>query len=92
MSSDTQPRLLDEPELEFVSGGQQQLTFDLLGAHYTLVGDQLYTMIGSTTTARTLTPAQVTDLRTAYQGVQAGVASSLATANAILSDLRAIGF
>jgi hypothetical protein len=90
MSSDTQLRLLDEAELKMVSGGQ--LTFDLLGARYTLVGNQLTEMLGSTTTTRTLSPAQVTDLQTAYQGVQAGTAASLATANAILNDLRAIGF
>ena len=92
MSSDTQPRLLDEAEIEIVSGGQPQLTFDLLGARYTLVGNQLTEMLGSTTTTRTLTPTQVTDLQTAYQGVQAGVATSLATADAILRDLGAIGF
>ena len=91
MSSDTQPRLLDEAELEMVSGGQ--LTFDLAGVHYTLVGNQLTEMVGSTSTTRTLTPAEVTGLQAAYQGVQAGAAASLATASAILNGLQAtLGF
>jgi len=91
MSSDTQPRLLDEAELDIVSGGQP-LSFMLLDTSYTLNGDQLTTTTGTTTATRTLTPTQAADLRAAYQGVVAGTAASLATANAILSDLRALFF
>lgn len=94
MSSDTQPRLLDEGELDIVSGGQppQPLHFNLLDTQYTLVGDQLTTTVGGTSRTRTLTPTQAADLRATYQGVQAGVATTLATANAILSDLRSLFF
>jgi hypothetical protein len=87
MSSATQPRLLDEAELNIVSGG---LSFNLLGAQYTLNGNQLTETIGTTTTTRTLTPTQSADLQAVRNAVQAGVVSSLAAANMVLSDLRVL--
>ena len=90
MSSDTHQRLLDEAELKQVSGGQ--ISFSLLGTNYTLNGNQLTVMNGTMTTTRTLTPAQAGDLTNVYNAVQAGTAATLSAADAILSDLRAIGF
>lgn len=84
-SSVTEPRQLDEAELDAVSGGD--FNYRLFGGNFSLTGDQLTVKFGNTTFTKTLNPTQAARLQTAADYVAAGDFSNLRSDIAFLKDV-----